>query len=154
MDKLKKIFPLLIAFILLSCTDTMESSIPDRTVYLELNIDYQDKVLNEIQGYKIYTSSNVDQAGEETGFGGVLVYHGISTTGDDAFYAFDAACPYEAISSITIEVDDDAVYATCPECGSKYELLNGLGNPVEGPCEEYLKQYTVTTSGSTVYVYN
>ena len=154
MKKLKRIIPLLFVFILLSCSDVLESSIPYRAVYLELNVAYQDKVLNEIQGYKIYTSSNIDQAGEATGFGGVLVYHGISTTGADAYYAFDAACPYEAMSNVTIDVDDDAVYAVCPKCGSTYELLNGLGNPVSGPSSQYLKQYTVTTSGSTIYVTN
>lgn len=154
MNKIKRIFPLLIAFVLLSCADTDDSSIPYRIVYLELNLSYQDKALTTIQAYKIYTEGNVDKAGEYTGYGGVLVYHGISTTGSDAYYAFDAACPYEASESVSVEVDEDAVYAVCPECGSKFELLNGIGNPVEGPCTEYLKQYTTQISGSKLYVTN
>ena len=80
MDKIRRIFPLLILFTLLSCADTIETRIPYRAVYLELDLTYQDKALNAIQAYKIYTSKDVDQAGEQTGFGGVLVYHGLSSS--------------------------------------------------------------------------
>ena len=68
MDKIRRIFPLLILFTLLSCADTIETRIPYRAVYLELDLTYQDKALNAIQAYKIYTSKDVDQAGEQTGF--------------------------------------------------------------------------------------
>lgn len=63
MDKIRRIFPLLILFTLLSCADTIETRIPYRAVYLELDLTYQDKALNAIQAYKIYTSKDVDQAG-------------------------------------------------------------------------------------------
>ena len=129
-------FPLLILFTLLSCADTIETRIPYRAVYLELDLTYQDKALNAIQAYKIYTSKDVDQAGEQTGFGGVLVYHGLSSNGTGAFFAFDAACPHEASANVIVDVDESAVYAICPKCGSKFELLNGIGNQVEGPCAE------------------
>ena len=54
MDKIRRIFPLLILFTLLSCADTIETRIPYRAVYLELDLTYQDKALNAIQAYKIY----------------------------------------------------------------------------------------------------
>ena len=100
MDKIRRIFPLLILFTLLSCADTIETRIPYRVVYLELDLTYQDKALNAIQAYKIYTSKDVDQAGEQTGFGGVLVYHGLSSNGTGAFFAFDAACPLHSAHCI------------------------------------------------------
>ena len=135
MDKIRRIFPLLILFTLLSCADTIETRIPYRAVYLELDLTYQ----------------------EQTGFGGVLVYHGLSSNGTGAFFAFDAACPHEASANVIVDVDESAVYAICPKCGSKFELLNGIGNPVEGPCAEEkqaLKQYVVDTNGNKIYIHN
>lgn len=157
MDKIRRIFPLLTLLTLLACTDTIETRIPGRMVNLELDLTYQDKELNAIQAYKIYTRANIDQANEQTGFGGVLVYHGLSSSGTGAFFAFDAACPYEASASVTVEVDESAVYAICPRCGSKFELLNGIGNPVEGPSAEAkyrLQPYIVESSGNKIYVHN
>lgn len=138
----------------LSCSKTYESSIPYRQVNLELDLSYQDKALKAVQAYKIYTQDNIDQAGELTGFGGVLVYHGLDNAGGDAYYAFDAACPYEADKNTIVAVDDDAVYAVCPKCHSRYELLNGIGNPVSGPAEYTLKSYQVFSKGSKIYVQN
>ena len=120
MDKIRRIFPLLILFTLLSCADTIETRIPYRIVSLELDLTYQDKALNAIQAYKIYTQANIDQDREQTGFGGVLVYHGLSSNGTGAFFAFDAACPHKASANVTVEVDESAVYAICPKCGSKF----------------------------------
>ena len=148
MDKIRRIFPLLILFTLLSCADTIETRIPYRAVYLELDLTYQDKALNAIQAYKIYTSKDVDQAGEQTGK---------EWNGTGAFFAFDAACPHEASANVIVDVDESAVYAICPKCGSKFELLNGIGNPVEGPCAEEkqaLKQYVVDTNGNKIYIHN
>ena len=148
MDKIRRIFPLLILFTLLSCADTIETRIPYRIVSLELDLTYQDKALNAIQAYKIYTQANIDQDREQTGFGGVLVYHGLSSNG--------TACPHEASANVIVEVDESAVYAICPKCGSKFELLNGIGNPVEGPCAEEkqaLKQYVVDTNGNKIYIH-
>ena len=109
--------------------------------------------------YKLTRSTHkqIYQDREQTGFGGVLVYHGLSSNGTGAFFAFDAACPHEASANVIVEVDESAVYAICPKCGSKFELLNGIGNPVEGPCAEEkqaLKQYVVDTNGNKIYIHN
>lgn len=142
---------------LFGCTEKIEMRIPVRPVYLELDLTYQDKELNAIPSWKIYNQSNVDQAGEYTGFGGVLVYHGLDASGGDCFYAFDAACPYEASSGVTLSVDEAGIYAICPKCNSRFELLNGIGNPVEGVAAEArfrLKNYQVERSGGKIYVFN
>lgn len=157
MDKIRRIFPLLILFTLLSCADTIEIRIPTRQVYIELDLSFNDKVLSATMAHKIYTQKDANQYGEKMGFGGVLVYHGLSSIGTSTFYAFDAACPYEASSNVTVEVEESGIYAICPKCGSKYELLNGFGSPVEGPSAEAkyrLQPYTVEVNGNIIRIYN
>ena len=80
------------------------------------------------------------------GLGGVLVYNGFSNNGgsQNVYYAFDAACPYEASSNVKVEVQD-GTFAVCPKCGSKYAILNG--------CLLYTsrcKRLIVGTAGYTV----
>jgi nitrite reductase/ring-hydroxylating ferredoxin subunit len=151
---MKRLLYCLLALALNSCDETYTSSIPYSQVYLELDLTFEDKDLASLSAYKIYTSGNINQSVEKTGFGGVLVYHGISGAGTDAYYAFDTACPHEANRSVTVEVDGEHLHATCPECGSKYDLLFGLGNPVSGPAREELRSYQVVLSGNKIYVRN
>ena len=157
MVKLRRFFPIFLLLALLACTEKIELRIPPRPVYLELDLAFQDKALKGIQAYKIYTEKDVDQEGERTGFGGVLVFHGLASNGMDAFYAFDAACPHEASTNVRVEIDESAVYAICPKCGSKFEVLNGFGNPVSGPCvqeKQGLKRYKVNAQGNKIYIFN
>ena len=157
MRKLLRLGLLTLAGMALACSETIEMRIPVRPVSLELDLTYQDKALNAIQGWKIYRQQDVDQAGEYTGFGGVLVYHGLDASGGDSFYAFDAACPYEASSSVLIGVDESAVYGLCHQCGRKSGLLNGIRNEVEGPADQerfQLKRYQTERTGNTIHVFN
>ena len=122
---MKRFLSCLLVLLALSCTKTIETTIPYCPVYLELDLTFQDRALKDMQAYKIYTQSNIDQAGEKTGFGGVLVYHGLNNNGGaaDAYYAFDAACPYEALANIKVEVDENKIYAICPKCGSRNKTI-------------------------------
>ncbi|MDR1937223.1 MAG: (2Fe-2S)-binding protein [Tannerellaceae bacterium] len=152
---MKRIFFCLLVFFINSCDKVHISSIPYYQVYLELDLTFEDKDLLPTSAYKIFTSpKNINQSIEKTGFGGVLVYHGLDGSGADAYYAFDMACPYEANRSVTVEVDEDHLHAVCPKCRSKYELMFGLGNPVSGPAREQLKPYQVSVSGNKIYVRN
>lgn len=150
---MKRLLFLILCGIAFSCS-TFVSNIPYARVYLELDLTFSDRALKAMSAYKIYNQKNIDQAGEMTGFGGVLVYHGVNASGMDQYYAFDAACPYEAKTSIIVEITDDGLYAICPKCGSKYDLLNGIANPLEGPSDQYLKQYNVSMQGDKIYVTN
>lgn len=153
--KYKPIFLFLILCLFPSCDKKYISSIPDYPVYLELDLNFEDKDLIPVQAYKIFTSANINQAVERVGYGGVLVYHGLSNTaGTDAYYAFDLSCPHEASRTVTVEVDENSVYAVCPKCGSQFELLNGIGNRISGPTDEYLKSYQVSVSGNRIIVRN
>ena len=152
MDKIRRIFPLLMLFVTLSCTKTVEIRIPYRQVNLELDLRYNDKSLNELYSHKIYNQNNIstESSRGKTGFGGVIVFHG----SNDIFYAFDAACPYEALSNVILDIDEGSIFAICPKCGSKYELIYGVGNSVEGPSTYSLQRYTVDKSGQEIHVYN
>lgn len=147
---MKRLFALVLLFSMLSCEKSYESLIPFAAVRLELDIYFQDKVLSPIMGYKIYTQENVDQAGELTGYGGVLVYHAV----DDQYYAFDVACPHEVKRDTKVHVDSDGLYAVCDKCGSKFDLAYGIGNPVSGPSQYALQCYTVMMNGYKIIVTN
>jgi nitrite reductase/ring-hydroxylating ferredoxin subunit len=151
---MKRIALCLLALALNACGKTYISSIPDYPVYLELNLTFEAKNLLPVSAYQIYTPQNIDQAIEKTGFGGVLVYHGIGSAGTDAYFAFDAACPHEANRSVTVEVDDNHLYAICPKCHTQYDLMSGSGTPVSGPGREQLKPYRVWVSNNIIYVSN
>ncbi len=152
---MKRILFALSVLLFSACYTNFDSSIPDYPVYLELDLTYEDNELNAIQAYKLYLPTSVNQAVERTGYGGVLVYHGLSSTGSsEAYYAFDASCPVECKTTIRVEVDDDAINAVCPNCGTKYEIINGIGHPVEGEGTETLKQYNVNMVGNILYVTN
>lgn len=142
---------LLLATLALSCTKTYESNIPYRQVNLELDLTFEDKDLKSISAYKIFTQGRY--AGESTGFGGVLVYHSPDEGG--TYYAFDAACPYEANKNTLVTVDEGGICAFCPKCHSRYNLLDGgAGNPESGPSKYPLKAYRVFVNGNKIYVQN
>lgn len=155
--KYTRIIVCLLFIIISSCDKKYVSNIPDFPVYLELDLSFEDKELVAPQAYKVFTSQNINQAIERAGYGGVLVYHGLNNTATTTYYAFDISCPHEASRSVTVEVDDARIYAVCPKCGSKYELLNGIGNPVSGPSQQegyYLKSYNVFTNGNRIIIRN
>ncbi len=151
------LFYLLALSVTTSCDKKYISNIPEYPVYLELDLSFEDKDLVGPQSCKIFTNSNINQAVEKAGFGGVIVYHGLNNSGASSFYAFDLACPYEANRSTLLEVDDTKIYAVCTKCNSKFEMLNGIGNPVSGPSQTegwYLKSYTVIESGNRIIIRN
>jgi len=148
------IFSLLV-LLTFSCDKTEQQVIPLREVYLEIDLTYRDKALKASQASKLFNKNTPGLlAVEKTGFGGVIVYHGINYTSGEPYYAFDAACPYEGKSNICVEVEADCVHAVCSVCGSKYEILTGLGNCVDGPGDKYLQSYAVYTNGSNLIVRN
>ena len=136
----------------LSCTDEYDNPIPVAPVYLRLDLTHKDKELKTSPSYKEYTDKNINPVqGERRGFGGILVVH----TYDGKFVAFDRACPYEVRANVTVEVDNAVLYATCPECGSKYEIGHpGTGIRYEGVTTHGLRLYSTTVSGSTLIVKN
>lgn len=148
---MRKFISLLILFCALSCSKTEHSYFPSYPVYLELDLTFEDKDLNGVMAYKEYILGKTSGLGatERTGLGGILVYHSV-----DGYHAYDLACPNETQASVRVEMDDDAIYAICPKCGSKYNVYEASGNRVEGPATRGLKQYQTALSGTKLYVTN
>ncbi|MDR1381256.1 MAG: (2Fe-2S)-binding protein [Tannerella sp.] len=134
-----------------SCTDEYDNPIPSFPVYLFLDLTFEDKELKTIPSCKEYTDRNINPGlGERRGFGGVLVVHTVL----NEYKAFDRSCPYEAQPGTVVEVDGEILYATCPKCGSKYEIGFGTGTPVEGPGKHGLRPYNTAQTGSKLIVRN
>lgn len=146
---------LICALFLFACGKEEYSDIPSMPVNLTLDLTFEDKELNNVLAYKIYTKNDINILRERVGFGGVLVYH--STSG---FIAFDAACPYEINPETRVKVDATNLTATCPKCSSQFSLEAG-GAPISGPSTEdpgrkRLRQFynVVTLAGNKIYVSN
>ncbi len=132
---------LLFSLSAVSCKDEFNSSVPYRHVDFMVNLG----VYNELT---IPGNSMVNPA---AGVGGVIIFHSY----DEIYYALDAACPCEiADSVVSVEVDGSGI-ATCPVCGTTYELWGGGGVLSAGcPDAEPLKGYNATKSGTTLYITN
>lgn len=121
-----------------SCRDNFESSIPyvNFTTPIALansnglNIPYNPLVFNG-------------------GYGGIVVlYTGYS------YNAFDITCPYEVSLECKIKIEASDVIATCPCCGTQYNLMDGSVMLGTGPGTEPLRPYRVTESSGYIYVSN
>lgn len=146
---MKRIFFIFSLFSLLFACKTEENPIPQYAVYLNLDLTYEDKALKAVPSYKEYTAKNINPALERIGYGGVLVVH----TMLDEYKAFDLACPYEVSATITVEVDDETLYAVCPKCNTKYEIGFGTG-AAQGVSKHGLRQYNTILNGSKLIVKN
>lgn len=104
---MKRIIFCLLTFMVLSCSKTIEPSLGLYPVYFEVNLNTEWR-LQASQASKIFTEKNTNQHDARFGLGGILVYNGFSNNGgsQNVYYAFDAACPYEASSNVTVEVQD------------------------------------------------
>ena len=93
-----------------------------------------------------------------TGFGGVLLMVGydFTTQSYGVPVAYDMACPYENRQSVTVTYNSSNMEeAYCPNCGSRYNVLEGGGAATSGPAYERhfgLTRYRVTASANGGYV--
>ncbi|MGM9758847.1 MAG: hypothetical protein ACI30I_01860 [Parabacteroides sp.] len=142
---MKRVLWILMAAWLFSCDTAEQSDIPYSNVYFKIDLRFQDKELNALLANKTFMTPRY--AGEAMGYSGILVVHGLN----DVFYAYELCCPYEARREIRIEVDSTGLYGICPQCQSKYDIVNG-GYPVEGPARNYLRTCNVHANGSELVV--
>ena len=133
--------PILLIFFLFGCSkNENKSEIPVVMVNFSINPNSTEYIqLNSIPGWVYVTG----------GYHGIIIYR-ISV---NDFMAFERACPYDWESSnARVEVDNSGIMAICPECKSKFILLDG--SPSEGVSPYPLKQYSTTYDGNLLYVYN
>lgn len=143
MNGLKQLFlrirfgMLFLLLVTASCKDDFHSDIPFVYVNFQVNlVNYNDLT---VPGNAVFFNG---------GYGGIVVlYNGIS------YYAYDAACPYEADPGCRISVEGGI--GTCPCCGTQYNLLDG-GYLLSGtgPGTQQLKQYQVSYSANRLYITN
>ncbi len=132
------IFFLFLTPIFPSCDRINESPIPDVYVSLTVNLN----IVNELNvpGNSVFFPGY--------GYGGVIVYCELP----GSWFAFDAACTYNASRSCIVK--NDGVLADCPCCGSQFVLIGGA-YPTKSPATLPLKQYNVSVANSfTLRIYN
>jgi nitrite reductase/ring-hydroxylating ferredoxin subunit len=144
----KKILLLLILPLIMSgCDDNYISSIPVYPVSLELNLTSTYPTFrNSANEYLIFEKPV--KATDRVGFGGILVYSGF----DNNYYAFDLACPHEALAKTKVKPNDIG-QAVCETCGTVYDISFGIGNPASGPSKEALKRYKTALQGDLLIIY-
>jgi Rieske Fe-S protein len=83
------------------------------------------------------------------GYRGIVVYR----MGMDQFLAYDRACTFDSENTTAIiKVDPSGLFAACPVCGSRYELIDGY--PIKGPAKNPLLQYQTTYNGNDLLISN
>lgn len=148
---MRRLFFLIGILSLFACTNSEDNYFPSYRVNLELDLTFEDKALNEQMAYKTYIVGQTSglAASDMTGFGGVLVYHGLG-----GIAAYDLACPYEMKRTVRIEVAEDGIKAVCPQCGSEFGIFENAGAVLKGPATQGLKIYQTYQNGNKITVVN
>ena len=138
-------------FLLVTCDNSYDSSIPDFPVHLELNllVSPNTKLKNSVNQFLIIDEKSNLKATDRIGFSGILVY----TDFDGKYRAFDLCCPYEAQRDIKI-MPNEKGEAVCEKCGSVFFIGYGIGNLISGPAKQPLKRYKAIVQGDVLYIYN
>lgn len=142
---MKRIVCFLLLLCLVGCTKTEKSKVPYASVYFTVSLQYEDKELSGLLKTKSFTKTRKE--GERIGYSGIFVVHGA----DGQFYAFDLCCPHEAQSDIRVTPSDDGI-ATCPKCGTVYDISYGGGYPISGPSKQQLVRLDVIGSGQELII--
>lgn len=131
-----------------SCSDVEErSSIPDHEVNLKtFGNDYATLRITGNSVSYVASQTSLYPTNTRLGFGGVLIYRDY----EGKINACDLACPVEAQRNILVNVKMPT--ATCPECGSKFDLSFGPAQPCGGPARETLKRYNAVDHGTYITV--
>lgn len=87
----------------------------------------------------IFTSSIHQPAGfpytynSATGYGGILLIYGQNAfSGEVGPLAYDLSCPVERLQDVRVYIDLESLEAVCPECGSRYDVIEAGGAPISG----------------------
>ena len=154
----KILFAAVVCLIAVIACEQVQNPIPGwMDVNLTINLDMQDSDLVPPYSYKEFYPAPGKPVSERYGFGGLLIVHGPHVVNNSEIFAYDRACPYEALMDVRVKMveTDLGLHAECPECGSVYDVMNGLGNPVSGISKYYLRQYKVVpTRGNQFLIYN
>ncbi len=93
-------------------------------------------------------SATRDMDYRPVGLAGIIVYRASA----NEYYAFERMCPHEKKFSCTVNFEKDHSIVKCECCGSRFLILGGYGDKLEGPAEWPLKRYRTSVSGNTLMV--
>lgn len=142
-SRLGSTLPLLaLSLSLVACSgDAVRPTVPSWPVWLELSLDVRRELLIPGGMVRILRPS---LSSDRLGYGGVLVVRSLV---EEAFFAYDLACPIEVSTETQLELHDLEV--RCPECGSRFDVLSGAGVPTFGPARHPLRRYSTLYLSST-----
>lgn len=150
----------------IGCKQINDDRIPSYPVRMEFNQQvwelYGVHTYGEYRIFDHYTNTptgyyNFDPDAY-TGYGGVLLVSGydFESGNYNSPLAYDRACPYEANrNTALLSFDTETLEAYCPNCGSRYDVCEGAGTPVEGPAVERsygLRRYHVIARSGGGYM--
>lgn len=138
---------LILANLLTSCNDNIQSSIPDYPVYLELNLTTTYPNFRSPIQTLTFESIKYLPITSRIGYGGILICTGF----DREYSAFDMCCPYELKKNTRVHPNGIG-QAVCDSCGSVFDIGYGIGNPISGKAKEVLKRYRTSLTGDILYI--
>lgn len=156
--KIKSIFrylwlPVIALTVTTSCTTVDDDRVPDLPVALNLSSPeyWHTYGVSAYGDYNMFIKSLGEPrnfpfvANTSTGYGGVLLVCGLNPYTLEAAVpmAYDLSCPVERKPDIRVRMqqdDEPLPIAICPECGSRYNVIEGGGSPLKD-CPAYYKKY-------------
>jgi len=146
-DFIKKIFKsvILIAVVSIGFSGCNKDKVNNNNPYLaDYNFSFQINMNLPLYSNLQFAGNSVKVDEFGAGNRGIIVFNSGS-----GFYAFDGACPNQALSSCSTLIVSGST-ATCPCDDAIYSLFNG-----QAPGKEYpLKQYRTEVNGTTIIVSN
>ena len=130
-----------LTFLLVVACETEQDRIPNVPVFLK----------REINGIKLWSPGNyyyitTPVGNDRLGYGGLIVAYCYDEL--EPYCAFDLACPHCVSPTIRVSEPNEMLVCTCPNCGERYDLLYGMGIPLDGISKWPLKEYSAYISPS------
>ena len=136
-----------------ACNTVDDDRVPDLPVVINLSSPeyWHTYGVSAFGQYNIFIKSLGEPrnfpfvANTSTGYGGVLLVCGFNPFTLEAAVpmAYDLCCPVERKPDIRVRMqqdDEPLPFAVCPECGSRYNVVEGGGGPMKD-CPAYSKKY-------------
>jgi Rieske Fe-S protein len=88
---------------------------------------------------------------EQEGDSGIIIYKDMDDYGNPVYRAYERLCTNYPNDTAAVTLAT-ALTATCPRCGSQFEMT--MGSVIKGPAKFALKQYRTTINGNRLYITN
>ena len=141
-------FSLVISFLIsFSCKDD-ESLVPNSEVYVKTRTSEYSE-LRTPNHVVVFENDGLYPSNFKLGYGGVAIFRDL----EGKLGCCDLACPNDKsrMNPITISMP----FATCPLCGSKFDLSYSVGNAVGGTSNVPLRMYrNIRDTGEYIVVTN